>query len=251
MPRLALFPVLALALALAASPARAAADPPPCRIALVLALDVSGSVNDAEYDQQLGGLAHALSSPPVRALILSGTGAEVHLAAFEWSSRNHQFLVQPWTVLDSHAAIDRAVARIAGYRRQRAGLKTALGTALAFGGRLLDERGHCWQRTIDVSGDGRNNIGPTPAQVHAAPGFAAITVNALVVGDPAPEGRKARGAGTAAERRAGLRRYFETEVIHGPGAFALIAHGYGDFARAMQAKLLRELALPVLGELAR
>lgn len=258
MPRPALFPVLALALALAAlaaPPARAAADPPPCRIALVLALDVSGSVNDAEYAQQLGGLAHALNSPPVRALILSGTGAEVHLAAFEWSSRNHQFLVQPWTVLDSHAAIDRAVARIAGYRRQRAGLKTALGTALAFGGRLLAERGHCWKRTIDVSGDGRNNIGPPPALIHASPGFAGITVNALAVGDPAPEGGAEsgprHGKESAAERRARLRRYFETEVIHGPGAFALIAHGYGDFARAMQAKLLRELALPVLGALAR
>ncbi len=117
-------------------------------MALVLALDVSGSVNEVEYAQQLNGVAQALDSPPVRAQILNGPS--VALAVFEWSSQNHQFLVQPWITLDSHAAIDRAVANVRAYRKKRAGLKAALSTALLFASNLFQERQHCWSKKIDV-----------------------------------------------------------------------------------------------------
>lgn len=235
---------LALILILSLVTAPKSAHAAPCRLALVLALDVSGSVNEIEYAQQLNGLAQALDSPQVRASILTGAGTPVHLAVFEWSSRNHQFLVQPWITLDSHANIDRAVARIRAYRKQRAGLKTALSTALLFAAELLREKSHCWQRTIDVSGDGKNNIGPPPEQIYALNEFLGITVNALVVGEPSP----ARNAGSSTGlTKTELRRYFEREVIRGAGAFALIAHGYEDYQRAIQRKLLRELAVPVLG----
>ncbi len=215
-----------------------------CRLALVLALDVSGSVNELEYRQQLDGLATALGSPRVRQAILSGD-APVELSAFEWSSRNHQFLIQPWTTLDSHDAIDRAAARIRSYQKQRAGLKTALGTALLFAATLLDARPTCWQHTVDVSGDGKNNIGVGPEQVYTLAAFSRITVNALVVGDP--------GSGTEETEpnltRAALKTYFDQTVIHGSGAFSMIAYGYNDYARAMEQKLLRELRPPALGAL--
>lgn len=219
-----------------------------CRLALVLALDVSGSVNEVEYVQQLNGLANAVDSPEVRAAILSGDDAHVHLAVFEWSSQNHQFLILPWTVLDSHAAIDGAAERISTYRKQRAGLKTALSTALMFAAELLQAKSPCWQSTIDVSGDGRNNIGPPIARVYGLDSFAGIAVNALVIGDPASE-RSTGGSGDLT--KSDLRRYYEREVVRGAGAFALIAHGYEDYERAMQMKLLRELAAPVLGSLSR
>jgi hypothetical protein len=214
-----------------------------CRLALVLALDVSGSVNEIEYRQQLEGLGAALDDPEVRRLILSG-GAHVNLAAFEWSSRNHQFIIQPWIRLDSHAAIDTAAARIRTYQKRRAGLKTALSTAMLFAAEMLRDQGRCWKHTIDVSGDGRNNIGPELAQVYGVQAFAGVTVNALVVGDPtASRRRSAEGNPTKEE----LLGYFRDTVIRGPGAFALIAEGYPDYARAMRMKLLRELRLPVLG----
>ncbi len=215
-----------------------------CRLALVLALDVSGSVNAAEYRQQLDGLATALGSPRVRQAILSGD-APVELAAFEWSSRNHQFLIQPWITLDSHDAIDRATTRIQSYQKQRAGLKTALGTALLFAASLLDEKPSCWQHTVDVSGDGKNNIGVGPEQVYTLDAFSRTTVNALVVGDPG----SGREAGEPNLTRAALKTYFDQSVIRGPGAFSMIAYGYGDYARAMEQKLLRELRPPVLGAL--
>lgn len=214
-----------------------------CRLALVLALDVSGSVNEAEYEQQLDGLAFALSSADVRNAILSG-GATVKISVFEWSSQNHQFLVLPWLALDSHAAIDQAVARIRAYRKQRAGLKTAMSTAMLFAADLLRQQRHCWKHTIDVSGDGKNNIGPPLDAVYRMPAFGDVTINALVVGDPASP-RKA--APDQTRRKNDLRLYFEQTVIRGRGAFAMVAHGYADYARAMEKKLLREVSAPVIG----
>lgn len=211
-----------------------------CRLALVLALDVSGSVDPAEYAQQVNGLAAALDHPDVRAQILAGTDAHVSLAVFEWSSRNHQYVIQPWTILNSNAALDRAIKTVRDHRKIRAGLKTALGTALSFGASMLDRQPHCWVKTIDVSGDGKNNIGLTPAQIYQSGAFAQITVNALVV----------RGVSETAEdiaSKVGLLHYYESEVICGPSSFAMIAHGYSDYAEAMRRKLIRELELPVLG----
>ncbi len=211
-----------------------------CRQALVLALDVSGSVDVAEYQQQVSGLAFALGHPEIREAILADTGQPVTLAVFEWSSQNHQYIILPWTRLDSAAALDRAIAQIARHRKVRAGLKTALGTALSFGQAMLDQQPSCWQHTIDVSGDGRNNVGATPDGVYAQ-GFDRITVNALVVGNP----RAASGEGPGIEPDA-LLKYFEGEVIHGNGAFAMVANGYADYARAMKQKLKRELEPPLL-----
>ncbi|MEM7319663.1 MAG: DUF1194 domain-containing protein, partial [Pseudomonadota bacterium] len=104
--------ICALVLGLCAGAVPGHARSEQCSLGLVLALDVSGSVNELEYTQQLDGLSHALNSQQVRASVLNRAAAPVQLAVFEWSSRNHQFLVQPWTVLDSHTAIDRAVTRI-------------------------------------------------------------------------------------------------------------------------------------------
>lgn len=216
-----------------------------CRLALVLALDVSGSVNEAEYAQQLNGVAFALGSPTVRASIIENNGAHVDLAVFEWSSRNHQFLIQPWTTLDSHAAIDRAIGRIQGFKKKRAGLKTALSTALLFAADLLHEKSHCWQRKIDVSGDGKNNIGPNIAGIYKSPNFKGITVNALVVSDSSVPVSSREVAATKDE----LKLYYEREVIFGSDAFAMIAYGYDDYARAMEQKLLREIEAPVLSAL--
>lgn len=214
-----------------------------CRLALILALDVSGSVNQAEYSQQINGLATALNDPDVRSLILYSVDAPISLAVFEWSSRNHQYLVQPWISLDGAEALDRAIDRIRAHRKVRAGLKTAMGTALGFGAAMLEQKQLCWNHIIDISGDGANNIGVTPQEIYRSTVFDRITVNALVVGDPS----NSASEGTSLTPEA-LRDYFQAKVIHGQNAFAMIAYGYSDYARAMQRKLMRELSLPVLGK---
>ena len=214
-----------------------------CRQALMLALDVSGSVNAVEYQQQVTGLAIALDHPEIREAILSNTEQPVVIAAFEWSSANHQYIILPWTRLDSAAALDGAIAQIRRHRKVRAGLKTAMGTALKFAQAMINQQAACWVHTIDVSGDGRNNFGPAPKDIYAG-GFGRTSVNALVVGNPRNESGEGRGITPNA-----LRAYFEREVILGPGAFAMVANGYADYARAMQRKLAKELEPPVIGSL--
>lgn len=210
----------------------------------MLALDVSGSVNEVEFAQQINGLASALDHPVVRNLILLSDGPPVKLAVFEWSSRNHQYIIQPWITLDSDAALDQAVLQIRRHRKVRAGLRTALGTALGFASAMLDQHTDCWTRTIDVSGDGENNIGPTPIDAYRAATFDTITVNALVVVDS-----KTEAGDTINQSAAMLEDYYRREVIHGPNAFAMIADGYEDYARAMRLKLIKELSPIVLGQL--
>lgn len=210
----------------------------------MLAIDVSGSVNEVEYAQQVNGLASALNHPEVRNLILLGDGPPVKLAVFEWSSRNHQYVIQPWITLNSVAALDQAILTIGSHQKVRAGLRTALGTAMGFAGTLLDQHPSCWKRTIDVSGDGENNIGPTPADVYRTETFETITVNALVVVDSQTD-----MGDTINQSAAMLEDYYRRNVIYGPDAFIMIADGYADYARAMQLKLIKELSPFVLGEL--
>ncbi|MCY4334210.1 MAG: DUF1194 domain-containing protein [Litoreibacter sp.] len=213
-----------------------------CRQALVLALDVSGSVDAKEYQQQVTGLALALSHPDIRDVILADLDNPVTIMVFEWSSQNHQYVILPWSRLDSERSLDEAIAQIRRHKKVRAGLKTALGTALAFGQSMLERQPECWRHTIDVSGDGRNNVGPLPQTVYRS-GFQRTTVNALVVGKPETGGDE--GPGITSDD---LLKYFENEVIRGPGAFAMKADGYADYARAMQKKLARELRLPIFGQ---
>lgn len=228
--------IVVLALLAVAAPVSA------CRQALVIALDVSGSVDATEYQQQVNGLAFALGHPDVKNIILADLENPIMITVFEWSSQNHQYVILPWSRLDSAMALDTAIERISSHRKVRAGLKTALGTALAFGQSMLAKQTDCWQHTIDVSGDGRNNSGPSPPEVYAS-GFGRAIVNGLVVGNP--EADSAEGPGIQTSE---LHVYFENEVIRGPGAFSIVAKGYTDYARAMKVKLEKELQLPVIGK---
>jgi len=99
---------LVVLLTLLAGPACAA-----CRQALVLGLDISGSVDDTEYRQQLDGLAGALAAPAVRAALLAMPGASVDVAVFEWSGPLNQRILLPWQPLDDDIVILRAAATLA------------------------------------------------------------------------------------------------------------------------------------------
>lgn len=229
------------ALALALVPGAALTAAAECRQALVLALDVSGSVDATEYGLQLQGLAAALADPEVAQALFAMPGAAVDLAVFEWSDSDHARIILDWTTLADPAALQGAVATIAGMLRQPAPPSTAIGSAMEFGAAKLAERPQCWRQVLDISGDGTSNSGPRPQDVRGGAGFAGIVINALVVGSDSR-----RGPGPRQAESDGLRGYFEAWVIHGPDAFAETAAGYGDYGRAMRRKLLRELQiLPV------
>lgn len=230
--------------ALLALAAPASAQAGSCRLALVLALDVSFSVDAHEYRLQLDGLAEALDHPEVRARLLAMPSAPVELAIFEWSGPEHQRRILGWTRLDGPAALDRATARLRGWpdRPDGSGGTTAIGSALAAGVALLRQRPGCWRAVIDLSGDGENNAGPAPAALRTGGLLDGITVNALAIGENRVGGDDLRSTDLDA-----LVAFFRAEVLHGPGAFVKTARGHPDFARAMRRKLLRETELPVLG----
>jgi hypothetical protein len=208
-----------------------------CRLALVLALDVSSSVDAAEDRLQREGLARALVAPPVvRAFFAADP---VALYAFEWSGSLSQVpLTDGWAMVDEEADLSRLAGAIGGSARSRNNLPTAVGAALAHGALTLRDGPDCRSRVIDVAGDGIHNEGYSPDVAFDTFPFEGVTVNALIVG----------GAGG---EDAALVAWFQAEVLRGPGAFSVYTDGYDDYEAAMEAKLLRELQLPAVGKLAR
>jgi hypothetical protein len=225
---LRLGPGLALAALAAAGPVAAQT----CRLALSLGIDVSSSVDTREYALQNEGLARALTAPEVVAAFLAVPQIPVALHVFEWSGRAQQALRLDWVMITSEADLQAVAARLRSVPRTSNSYPTALGYALAYGGRALAERRDCAQHTLDVSGDGVNNDGPVPEAIRADPQFDGVTVNGLVIGPTF----------------ATLRPYFERFVIQGPGAFVEVAEEYADFETTMRRKLLRELGVMVIGQ---
>lgn len=223
---------LGLVLALSA-PGQALA----CRLALALALDVSGSVSGAEYQMQMEGLAAALGDPDVEAALFAIPDAPVALAVFEWSSSRYQRLIQDWIVIEDGVVLRDLRARLSGWTRTKSPEATGLGAAMEFGKELLDRAPVCWTQTLDVSGDGKNNDWPDPQMSRETGRLDGIRINGLVVAGEATDGR-GRPSPLDAEN---LSAYFHARVIQGPDAFVEIASGYENYAKAMQRKLLREL----------
>lgn len=209
-----------LGLTLMAAPAQAA-----CKLALALALDISSSVDAAEYRLQAEGLAAALTDPQVKEAILSPEGTYIAAAAYEWSGYVQQDMMVDWTILDSPAAIDAFAARIAGHKRRYAEFATALGKGVEYGARLLQRAPICARQVIDVSGDGQNNDGVGPEYFVRTGLLTGITVNGLVIrgATPDPVG------------------YYRRNVMHGPDAFVIVAESFSDYRQAMTEKLLREI----------
>lgn len=204
-----------------------------CRLALMLALDVSSSVDAAEDRLQRDGLAAALTSEEIVEAVLALPGQDVTLAVFEWSGRYQQALLLNWTPLRSRADIFAAAQTIARSRRSYTEYPTAIGFALGYAAGLFDSAPPCLFRTLDVSGDGRNNEGFGPRLAYRNFPFAGITVNGLVIGGQDED----------------LAAYYARDVIWGPGAFVEEARDFQDFERAMRRKLLRELEPRTVGAL--
>ncbi|WP_439141418.1 DUF1194 domain-containing protein [Pseudooctadecabacter sp.] len=209
-----------------------------CRLALVLGMDVSNSVDADEDALQRQGLATALMAQPVRDAFFA-SDQPVALTVFEWSGRHHQRMMQDWVLIDSPATLDQVAANIATKPRFYYEFPTAIGYAIGHAVALLDQGPVCDTQTIDISGDGVNNDGFEARDAIAAFGLSDVTVNGLVV--EVPEDAILR------EGRMGLVEYYTRNVIHGPTAFVEIADGFDDFARAMEVKLIRELGVVMIG----
>lgn len=213
-------------LCLAAGPAEA------CRLALVLALDVSSSVDDAEDRLQRDGLAAALLAPEVQDAFLAGPDP-VSLLVFEWSGRAHQTTLADWQVIATPADLQDAARQVRDSQRTAHMLPTALGHALGYAALQFERASDCLFQTVDVAGDGVNNTGFGPAGAYATFPYEGVVVNGLVItgDDPAAVD------------------YFTNNVIRGPASFVEVADGFTDFEAAMRRKLVRELTAQVIGHL--
>lgn len=235
---------LALAAFIAWLDAAATAQEGPCRQALALGLDVSASVDAREYRLQLNGLAEALNAPPVRRALLQSPQAPVHILVYEWSGPSDQVVLADWTAIRSGADISVLQETLRQVRRREATPGTSLGPAMRFAAEKLQERRNCWRRTLDISGDGKANAGPRPADMRMELSAQGITVNALVIGADSPN------FGDQRQIEIGeLSAYFATNVITGPDSFVQTALGYDAYAEAMTRKLERELQGQVISSL--
>lgn len=209
---------LALTMATCLAPLRLAA----CEVALVLAVDVSGSVDPQEYDIQMQGLALALRDGAVSEALVRG-GA--HVALLQWTGSSRQQVTLPWREIRSFDDSDALADEIAGAPRAWRNYSTAIGEALRVAADLFDEVPQCRRHVIDLSGDGLSNEGPEPASQRARLTARGITVNALAI-----EGAEDD-----------LTAYFYENVIMGTGAFVATAAGYDDYPDRIRQKLLREV----------
>ncbi|MEJ6391426.1 DUF1194 domain-containing protein [Gymnodinialimonas ulvae] len=214
---------------LAATPAFAQGQ---CRLALQLGMDVSASVDQAEYRLQVEGLASALLDPTVTEAFLNGPGP-VALSIFEWSGRFQQDIIVDWIMVESEADLLAIAERVNQAIRGNQDFPTALGYALGFASTRFREAPACLFQTLDISGDGQNNDGFPPAAAFEHFDFDGVTVNGLAIGGASRE----------------IEEYFLEHVIHGPGAFVEYAMNHDDFAETMRRKLERELRAMILGEI--
>ncbi|WP_267138826.1 DUF1194 domain-containing protein [Anianabacter salinae] len=205
-----------------------------CRLALLLALDISSSVDPGEDALQRQGLAAALIAPEVQAAMFSAPGDTVALAVYEWSGRYQQDVILDWVLVQSPADLERAAVAVASSRRSYAEFPTALGYSVGFAASLFAAAPDCLFRTLDVSGDGVNNDGFAPRLAYRNFPLDEVTVNGLAIGS-------ADGVD--------LAEYYRRELIRGPGAFVEVADGFDDFERAMRRKLVRELQAMAIGAL--
>lgn len=198
-----------------------------CETALVLSIDVSGSIDTADYQLQAGGLASALTDPEVVEALVRD---QVALAVVQWSGTGQQAVALDWQRMLSPQSVARFATRAAAMPRAFNGSDTAVGQGLTFALAQFAAVPDCARRVVDISGDGPENAGFTDAEARAQATTLGIAVNAIAIEEPGPA--------------APVTAYYRSWVIT-PGGFVVTARGLKDYAATLRLKLLRELADPV------
>jgi hypothetical protein len=202
-----------------AVPARAAS------VALVLAIDVSGSVSPGRYALQHDGIAHAFESPQLLKTIGRLPGG-IEALVLEWSDPEKIAITVGWTRITNRANAAAFAAAVRATHRTSSGL-TAIGSAMLAAGAAFEHMPEpAARRIIDISGDGSANYGEPPALARDALVKRGITINGLAILTEEPD----------------LDAYYRKNVIGGPSAFVLVAQNMASFATAIQTKLVTEIA---------
>jgi len=198
----------------------------PVDTALVIAVDVSLSVDTGRYALQRDGTAAAIASPDFARAATSGPNGAIAVTVMEFSDPDRQIPVVTWTRVASAADAQALADKVRHVQRSSAGL-TGIANALLTADELFDESP--WpavRRVVDVSGDGMSNIGPPIDAVRDRLVADGITINGLPILAVEPD----------------LDTYYFENVIGGPGAVMIPAENYESFADAILKKLITEIA---------
>lgn len=194
---------------------------------LLLAVDTSSSVDRGEFELQMQGIARAFRHPDVSAALRSVGDRGIAVALMQWSGSTRQALAVEWTRIDDDASALAFADKVGVAPRLVVSGGTAIGTALQAATAQLS--GNAFQgarQVIDVSGDGRANMGPRPAVARDLAVRQGITINGLAI----------------LNEEWALDRYYLENVIGGTGAFIMEAADYEDFALAIKQKIVREIS---------
>ena len=227
--------VLAFASALfAASPARTE----PVDLLLVLAADVSRSIDSQKFQLQREGYAAALADPRVIDAIQSGRRGRIGVLFLEWSGFGNQKVVIDWTVVDGPKTAQAFGDRLLESPRSFADRTSISGGIDAAVAQLARAPFEAQRRTIDVSGDGTNNAGRDVGLARDEALALGIGINGLVILSDTPLPWNPEHTNPPG----GLTKYYRDNVIGGPGSFVLEAKDFNSFGEAIVKKMIAEIA---------
>lgn len=224
-----------LALILAACPIATAAAAEPVDLELVIATDVSYSIDAEEARLQREGIIAAFRSPEVIQAIRGGALGRIGVAYIDFSSRPFNKVVIDWQIIEDQASANSFADKLARAPANR-GQSTSISDALELAVSLIEGSGlESTRRVIDVSGDGPNNAGRRVDAMRDAVLAKRITINGLPIINQADRWNSRYFLSD-------LDRYFEGCVTGGAGSFVIVAADFVDFARAIRQKLILEIA---------
>lgn len=213
----------------------ARAETLPVDLELVLAVDVSGSIDAEEMKLQRDGYIAALTDPEVIRTITRGVLGRIAVAYVEWAGYETRRLLVDWTLIDGRAAAEGFAAALA---RQpiRAGVSTAISGAIEFALPMFGNNGYVGTRkVIDISGDGPNNQGPLVTVLRDRAQAEGVIINGLPILNDRPNALNFPNLPD-------LDRYYEGCVITGEGSFIVVANNFQAFGEAVRRKLIQEIA---------
>jgi len=206
---------------------------------LVLSADVSRSVDNPKFRLQREGYATAISDPHVLDAIKSGPQQRIALCFIEWSGFGAQKLLIDWALIDGPAAARKFGDQLLELPRSFAD-RTSISGGIEFASAQMEHASYeASRRTIDVSGDGTNNAGRDVKLARDEALAKGIVINGLVILSDRPVPWNAEHTNPPG----GLEKYYQENVVGGPGAFVLVAENFNSFGRAITKKLTAAIAL--------
>jgi Protein of unknown function (DUF1194) len=205
---------------------------------LVLAADVSRSIDESEFALQRKGYAAAVTDPRVLAAIRGGTIGAIAICFVEWSGAGEQNVVVDWTLIRDEEDAGALSATILAAPRSFIG-RTSISGAIDFAmERFAAAQPQSRRRIIDISGDGTNNSGRSVTDARDEAVAQGVTINGLAIVNDKPN----PGYTFHTQPPGGLPEWYRENVIGGPGAFLRVVEDFQSFADAMTNKLVSEIA---------